>query len=316
LVEDKFQNSSSYCRFNGLLKILSNTLPLLSQEIFIKEVIEIKSSEKTIIIEPGGNFNRYWQDLWDYRELFFFLSWRDILVRYKQTLIGILWSILRPLLTMLVFTIVFGRLANLPSNGIPYPILVFSAMLPWQFFANSISESSNALIRNNTLVSKIFFPRVIIPTTSIAVSFVDFFISFVLLGIFMIYYKFIPGITMLTLPFFLGIAVLAAMGAGLWFSALNVKYRDIMFVVPFVVQFGLYISPVGFSSTIIPEKWKLLYSVNPMVGVIDGFRWAVTGGESALYMPGFILSIIISLVLFCSGLWYFRMTERFFADLI
>jgi len=271
---------------------------------------------KELVIEAGRTEKRYWQDLWNYRELFYFLAWRDILVRYKQTAIGIAWALIRPFLTMVVFTVVFGNLAKLPSEGVPYPILVFAAMLPWQFFANSLSESSNSLINNVNLVSKVYFPRLIVPASAVIVSFVDFLISgTILLGL-MAWYNFVPGWRILTLPLFILIAFVASMGAGLWLAALNVEYRDFRYIVPFIVQFGLYISPVGFSSQIVPEQWRLLYSLNPMVGVIDGFRWAILGGESQIYLPGFALSLVIVVLLLWSGIWYFRKMERTFADVI
>jgi len=273
-------------------------------------------SKHEIVIKPGGGFEQYWKDLWNYRELFYFLAWRDILVRYKQTAIGIAWSVVRPLLTMIVFTVVFGKLAKLPSGGAPYPILVYAAMLPWQFFANSLTESSNSLISNAGMLSKIYFPRLIVPTSTVIVSLVDFIISFCILVLLMIWYKFVPDWRMVTLPLFLMLALFAALGFGLWLSALNVKYRDFRYIVPFIVQFGLYISPVGFSSDVVPEKWRLLYSLNPMVGVIDGFRWAILGGETSIYWPGFMISISLTLLIFIFGLRYFRKTERSFADII
>ena len=269
-----------------------------------------------LIIEAGQTEKRYWQDLWRYRELFYFLAWRDILVRYKQTAIGIAWALIRPFLTMVVFTVVFGQLAKLPSEGVPYPILVFSAMLPWQFFSNSLSECSNSLIGNANLLSKVYFPRLIVPTSAIVVSFVDFMISGIILLGLMAWYNFVPGWRILTLPLFISIAFAASMGAGLWLASLNVQYRDFRFIVPFIVQFGLYISPVGFSSTIVPEKWRFLYSLNPMVGVIDGFRWAILGGNSQLYLPGFMLSMGLVILLLVSGIWYFRKMERTFADVV
>ena len=270
----------------------------------------------SLTIEAGKHNHRYLKDILVYHELFLFLAWRDILVRYKQTIIGVAWSVIRPLLTMIVFTIVFGRLAKLPSDGIPYPILVYTAMLPWQLFANTVSEGGIALINNSHLVSKVYFPRIIIPSTSLVVSFVDFAISMILLGGIMIWYKFIPSWKIITLPLFLAIACVTALGIVYWVSALNVKYRDFQFVVPFMVQFGLYISPVGFSSSIVPDKWRLLYSINPLCGVIDGFRWAIIGSDVTLYIPGFILSIVLSAVLFISGFIFFRSTERGFADFI
>lgn len=272
--------------------------------------------QPNLVIEAGRTEQQYWKDLWRYRELFYFLAWRDILVRYKQTVIGIAWALIRPFLTMVVFTVVFGQLAKLPSQGAPYPILVFSAMLPWQFFSNSLSECSNSLISNANLISKVYFPRLVVPTSAVVVSFVDFLVSgMILLGL-MAWYNFVPNWRILTLPLFICIAFAASMGAGLWLASLNVKYRDFRYIVPFIVQFGLYISPVGFSSSIVPEEWRLLYSLNPIVGVIDGFRWAILGGESKLYLPGFILSLGLVFLLFISGIWYFRKMERTFADVI
>jgi lipopolysaccharide transport system permease protein len=268
------------------------------------------------IIEAGRVERQYWRDIWRYRELFVFLAWRDILVRYKQTVIGIAWALVRPLLTMLVFTLVFGKLAKLPSEGVPYPILVFAAMLPWQFFANSLSESSSSLISNANMISKVYFPRLVLPVSAVVVSFVDFLISFVILIGLMIWYHFVPTWKVVFLPPLLALAIVASLGPGFLIAALNVKYRDFRYVVPFVVQFGLYISPVGFSTSVVPEKWRLLYSLNPMVGVIDGFRWAILGQESRIYVPGFLLSMGLVVALFVLGLWYFRRTEREFADVI
>lgn len=276
----------------------------------------IEDRDYTLIIEPGRSELHYWSDLWRFRELFWFLSWRDILVRYKQTVIGIAWSVLRPFLTMIVFTIVFGRIAKLPSEGVPYPIMVFAAMLPWQFFSNSLSECSNSLVTNSNLLTKVYFPRLVIPASAVIVSLVDFFISFAILALLMVWYGFVPDWRFLTLPIFLGLAFVASFGFGLWFAALNVKFRDFRYVVPFIVQFGLYISPVGFTSSVIPEKWRLFYSLNPMVGVIDGFRWAILGGKSQLYWPGFWLSTSLTFLVFLLGVRYFRGTERAFADVI
>jgi lipopolysaccharide transport system permease protein len=278
------------------------------------------NSQETIqhelVLEAGRMERQYWKDLWRYRELFYFLAWRDILVRYKQTAIGMAWALIRPFLTMVVFSVVFGQLAKLPSQGVPYPILVFAAMLPWQFFANSLSECSNSLISNANLISKVYFPRLVVPTSAVVVSFVDFLVSgIVLLGL-MAWYNYVPSWRILTLPLFIAISFAASMGAGLWLASLNVQYRDFRFIVPFIVQFGLYISPVGFSSSIVPEQWQLLYSLNPMVGVIDGFRWAILGGEAHLYLPGFGLSLGLVALLFFSGVWYFRKMERTFADVI
>jgi lipopolysaccharide transport system permease protein len=274
------------------------------------------ASTKELVIEAGRTEKQYWKDLWRYRELFYFLAWRDILVRYKQTAIGIAWALIRPFLTMVVFTVVFGQLAKLPDQGVPYPILVFAGMLPWQFFSNALSECSNSLVGNANLISKVYFPRLIVPTSAVIVSFVDFLISgMILLGL-MAYYNFVPDWRILTLPFFVLIAFASSMGVGLWLAALTVQYRDFRFVVPFIIQFGLYISPVGFSSSIVPQQWRLLYSINPIVGVIDGFRWAILGGETTIYMPGFLLSVGLVFVLLWSGIWYFRKMERTFADVI
>jgi len=270
-----------------------------------------------IIIEPGRTEKNYWTDLWRYRELFIILSWRDLAVRYKQTIIGILWAIIRPLLTMIVFTVMFGRVAKLPSDGhAPYALMVFAAMLPWMLFSNSLSEASNSLIGNANLISKVYFPRMIVPSATIITALVDFLISFVILVAMMIYYQFMPGWHILFIPFFIILALLASFGPGLWITALNVKYRDFRYVIPFIVQFGLYISPVGFSSNVVPENWRLLYSLNPMVGVIDGFRWCILGGNSPLYLPGFLLSMAIIVFFLWLGVTRFRKMEKTFADII
>ena len=269
-----------------------------------------------LVIEPNRTTVAFFRELLRYRELFYFLAWRDILVRYKQTVIGVAWSVIRPLLTMLVFTVVFGRLAKLPSEGVPYPILVFSAMLPWQYFANAMQESANSLIAESRLISKVYFPRLIVPTSSVIVSAVDFLISLSLLGLLMLWYSFTPSLAILLMPFFFLLATLSALGVGYWLSALNVKYRDFRYIVPFLVQFGLYVSPVGFSSSVVPGRWRLLYSLNPMVGVIDGFRWCIQGTASSFYLPGFLISAVVSVLVFVSGVWFFRRTERFFADFI
>jgi len=269
-----------------------------------------------ILIEPNRGIKKQWQEVWAYRELFFFLAWRDILVRYKQTIIGVGWSVLRPLMTMVILTIVFGKLAGLPSGEVPYPVLVFAAMLPWQFFSNTFTVGANSLISNRNMIAKIYFPRIILPTTAMVVNLVDFLISFAILVAMMFWYGIFPGWKIIILPFLLVLAALTSLGAGYWVSAMNVKYRDFRIVVPFIVQFGLYISPVGFSSAVVPDKWRLLYSVNPMVGVIDGFRWVLLGDSVGLYLPGFLLSIVLAGLLFALGLWFFNKTEREFADII
>ena len=273
-------------------------------------------NQSVLVIEAGRAERHYWRDLWRYRELFYFLAWRDILVRYKQTVIGLAWALIRPFLTMVVFVIVFSKLAKLPSDGVPYPILVFAALLPWQFFGNAFTEAGNSLISNANMISKVYFPRLVVPTSAVIVSFVDFLISGMIMVGLMLWYGFAPDWRIFTLPLFIFIAFVSAMGAGLWTAALNVKYRDFRYIIPFVVQFGLYVSPVGFSSTIVPEQWRLLYSINPMVGVIDGFRWAILGGNTQLYWPGFLLSLFLVLVILVTGIYYFRKTEKTFADII
>jgi lipopolysaccharide transport system permease protein len=275
------------------------------------------SHEYLLVLEPGRAERNYWRDIWAYRELFAILAWRDVSVRYKQTLIGGLWALIRPFLTMVVFTVVFGKIAKLPSDGAaPYALMVFAGLLPWTFFSMALSEASNSLIGNANLISKVYFPRLIVPTAAVMVAFVDFLISFAILVAMMVWYRFMPGWHILLLPSFVLLAFLASLGPGLWITALNVKYRDFRYIIPFVVQSGLYVSPVGFSSNAIPVQWRLLYSLNPMVGVIDGFRWCILGGDSALYLPGFWLSIGVAAFFLWFGIRRFRKTERSFADLI
>jgi lipopolysaccharide transport system permease protein len=274
-------------------------------------------NQTKLIIEPGQAEKNYFADLWRYRELFYILSWRDISTRYKQTFIGILWALIRPFLTMVVFTVVFGKLAKLPAEGgAPYAIMVYAALLPWQFFASSLTEASNSLVGNAQLITKVYFPRMIIPSSSIITCFVDFLISFAILIMVMAYYRFMPTLNILLLPVFLVMAFTAALGLGLYITALNVKYRDFRYVVPFIVQLGLYISPVGFSSSIIPEQYRLLYCLNPMVAVIDGFRWAIIGKGMLMYWPGFFLSLAVTLFFLILGIRKFRSMEKSFADMI
>ena len=301
--------------FYGRLQRCYNKNPSNNFHIFWLESPNL--SENLLIIEPGRTEKNYWSDLWRYRELFIILAWRDISVRYKQTIIGIAWAILRPFLTMLVFTVIFGRVAKLPSDGnTPYALMVFAAMLPWTLFSTSLSEASNSLIANANLISKVYFPRLIVPTATLVTTFVDFLISFIILIGLMAFYQFPPSWNLLLLPLFILLALFASLGPGLWITALNVKYRDFRYVIPFVVQFGLYISPVGFSSSVIPEKWRIVYSLNPMVGVIDGFRWCILGSSSPIYWPGFILSLFIVAFFIWLGLSRFRKMEKTFADLI
>jgi len=270
-----------------------------------------------LIIEAGRAEKNYWQDLWRYRELFFILAWRDLSVRYKQTVIGVMWAVIRPFLTMVIFTILFSRIARLPApGGVPYALLVMAGMLPWQFFSTSLGESSNSLIGNANLISKIYFPRLIVPAGSVITSFVDFLITVGLMAMMMAWYGFMPDWRLLTLPLFVLLAFGSAFGSGLWLCALNVKYRDFRYIIPFLIQFGIYVSPVGFSSSLVPEKWRLLYSLNPMVGVIDGFRWALLRGGGPLWWPSILISVLLTLILCLSGTWYFRKMERTFADVI
>jgi lipopolysaccharide transport system permease protein len=270
-----------------------------------------------LVLEAGRAERHYWRDIWAYRELFAILAWRDVSVRYKQTVIGVAWAIVRPFLTMVVFTIVFGRLAKLPSDGsAPYPIMVFAGMLPWFLFSTILNDASNSMVANSNLVGKVYFPRIIIPSSTAVVALVDFAINVAMLAALMVWYGFMPTWRMLLLPVFVVLALLASLGPSLYITALNVKYRDFRFIIPFIVQFGLYVSPVGFSSAVVPEKWRLLYSLNPVVGPIDGFRWCVLGGNSSLYLPGFFLGLGVIVLLLWLGIVYFRHTERTFADLI
>lgn len=270
-----------------------------------------------IIIEAGRSERHYWRDLWRYRELFRMLAWRDLSVRYKQTVIGVLWALIRPFLTMLIFTVIFGRIARLPTDGnAPYALMVFAGILPWSFFSTGLSEASNSLINNAGLISKVYFPRLIVPVATVVVAFVDFLISFCILLVLMIWFKFLPDWRIFFLPIFIVLAFLASVGPSLWITSLNVKYRDFRYIIPFIVQFGLYVSPVGFSSNVVPERWRLLYSLNPTVGVIDGFRWCILRGQSKLYEPGLLVSIAVIAFFLYFGVHQFRKTERGFADLL
>ena len=270
-----------------------------------------------IYFGPRFGKRQYLRDLWNFRGLLYFLAWRDILVRYKQTVIGIAWSLLNPLFFMVVFTAIFSRIGRFPSDGqTPYPLLVFSALLPWQLFASALTQSSKSLVENARMVSKIYFPRLLIPLSSVVVSLVDFLISLGLLLAMMIYYQWNPGWRLLALPLFLGLGLLTALSLGIWLAAINVKYRDFQYIIPFLMQIGLFVSPVGFSSSVIPPEWRLLYALNPMVGVIDGFRWCLLGGQVPLYLPGLGLSLLLTLLLLRGGIAYFHKTERTFADYI
>ncbi len=270
----------------------------------------------TITIEAGHPSKNYWSDLWRYRELFQVLAWRDISVRYKQTVIGVTWALLRPLLSMVVFTIVFGKLAKLESDfSSPYALIVFCGMLPWMFFSTGLSDAANSLVANSNLVSKVYFPRIIVPVAGVSVAFIDFLISFAILGALMAWFQYLPSWRLIFLPLFILLTFLAALGPSLWCSAQIIKYRDFRFVVPFVVQFGMYISPVGFVSTIVPEKWRLLYSLNPLVGIIDGFRWCILH-EAQLDSVSVLVSVVITCIGLLVGIRKFRSTEQQFADYI
>lgn len=275
-----------------------------------------------LIIEPGVKQKRYWKNLWNYRGLFYFLAWRDVLVRYKQTSIGIAWSVIKPLLT--IATMAFANWifkVDVPG-GVPRILFVYAATLPWLFFATMFSEVSGSMISNVNLLTKVYFPRLIVPSSTVMVCLLDFAVSFVLMLIMMIFFQFNPGWRIFCLPLFLFLAFIAAMGIGLWMAALNVRYRDFKFVVPFIVQLGIYVSPVAFSSSLIQKSTllspvlKFIYTLNPMVGVIDGFRWCLLGGTTQINIPGLLISIILSGVMLIIGVQYFRKTERTFADII
>jgi lipopolysaccharide transport system permease protein len=274
-------------------------------------------SSLVTLIEPGRQERHYWRDLWQYRELFAILAWRDVSVRYKQTAIGVAWALIRPFLTMIVFTVVFSKLAKLPSEGnAPYSLMVFAGMLPWTFFSSALTDASMSLVANANLLSKVYFPRLIIPTAAVIVSGIDFLINFAIIAAMMVWYAFYPSWHIVFLPVLLVIAFLSSLGPGLWITALNVKYRDFRYMIPFIVQLGLYISPVGFSSQVIPAEWRLVYSLNPLVGIIDGFRWCLLGDNSQLYLPGFFLSLVTSALFLWLGLRQFRKMEGLFADLV
>jgi lipopolysaccharide transport system permease protein len=270
-----------------------------------------------LVLEAGSADAQYWPDLWRYRELFFILAWRDVAVRYKQTIVGFAWAFVRPFMTMVVFTIVFGHIAKLSSdNSTPYALMVYGGLLPWTLFASVFGDASSSVIGNANLISKVYFPRMIVPLSTIVVALIDFAVSLIILVGLMIWYRFLPGWQIVLLPVFVVLALLTSIGPALWAAAIVVKYRDFRFVVPFILQFGLYASPVGFSSNIVPPEWRLLYSLNPMVGIIDGFRWCIVGGDSPLYLPGFAISLCVVAVMLWIGITSFRRIERSFADII
>jgi lipopolysaccharide transport system permease protein len=270
-----------------------------------------------IVIAPGGSEKNYWRDLWRYRELFRVLVWRDVAVRYKQTAIGVAWAVVRPLVTMVVFTLVFNRLAKMPSDGdAPYAVMVFAGVLPWTFFASALGDASNSLVANSSLIGKTFFPRMIVPAAAILAALVDFGIGLVILAVIMAWFAIVPGWQIVFLPAVVLATLLASLGPSLWITAINVRYRDFRYVVPFVIQFGLYVSPVGFSSAVVPDKWRLVYSINPMVGTIDVFRWCILGGRSPLYWPGLGVGAVVIAFALWLGIRQFRRLEKSFADLL
>lgn len=277
----------------------------------------LDQDNRTLILEAGRADRQYWLDLWRYRELFFILAWRDVAVRYKQTVIGVVWAFVRPFMTMVVFTVVFGSLAKLPSEGTaPYAVMVFAGLLPWTLFASVLADASSSVIGNAALIGKVYFPRLIVPLSTVVVALIDFVVSLVILAGLMLWYGVVPGWQILLLPVFVLLALLAAVGPALWAASLIVKYRDFRFIIPFVTQIGLYVSPVGFSSKVVPEQWKVLYSFNPLVGVIDGFRWCILGGDSPLYWPGFLVSLVVIAAMLVWGTHTFRRGERAFADIV
>ena len=275
------------------------------------------STPTEVVLEAGRADRNYWADLWRYRELFQVLAWRDVAIRYKQTVIGVAWAVIRPVLTMVIFTVLLGRLAKLPSpGGAPYPLMVFAGVLPWTFFATALADASNSLVSNSNLISKVYFPRLIVPTATVVASFVDFAIGLGIMACLMAIYRFAPDWRVLTLPAFALLAFLASLGPALWITAVNVRYRDFRYVIPFMVQFGLYVSPVGYSAAVIPQKWRLFYELNPMVGVIDGFRWCLLGGRSPLDWQSVGISAAVTAAFLWIGLAQFRRLERSFADLL
>jgi lipopolysaccharide transport system permease protein len=268
-----------------------------------------------LVLEAGRADDHYWRDLWRYRELLGFLAWRDIKVRYKQTVLGAAWALLQPAITLVVFTFVFGRLARMPSGNVPYPLLVMAGLLPWQLFANALSSASGSLVSNTHLISKVYFPRLVVPLSALAVALIDFLIVGGLYVALCAWWGFWPDWRVLLLPVWVGFALLAAFGAGLWLTALTVRFRDFRFIVPFLLQVGVFLSPVGFSTSNLPS-WRLVFSLNPMVAVIDGFRWCLLRGSPPLYVPELLIGGAVTAGLLVSGLWYFRRTERSFADVI
>jgi len=278
--------------------------------------MEQTSTLSTTVIKPSkGWVSIRLRDLWEYRELLYFLTWRDIKVRYKQTALGALWAIIQPFFTMVVFSLFFGRLAKVPSDGIPYPIFAFAALVPWTFFANGLSQSSNSLVGSTDLITKVYFPRLIIPVSSVLSGFIDFAIAFIVFMAMAFYYGIYPTLSIILLPFLLLLGLITALGVGLWLSALNVKFRDVRYTIPFLTQFWLFATPIAYPSSLLSEPWRTIYGINPMVGVVEGFRWALLGADTA---PGAIIfvSALVSMGLLVSGAFYFKRMEKFFADII
>lgn len=276
-----------------------------------------RSAPPVLVLEAGRADRQYWRDIWRYRELFLILAWRDVAVRYKQTLIGVAWAFVRPFMTMVVFTIVFGKIAKLPTEGtMPYAVMVLAGLLPWTLVSSILSDASSSVVGSSQLITKVYFPRLIVPIATVVVALIDFLVSLVILAGVMAFYGVVPGWQIVLLPFFVALAVVVGIGPAIWMAATIVKYRDFRFVLPFIIQIGLYVSPVGFSATVVPDQWQLLYSINPMVGIIDGFRWCIMGGTSPLYLPGFAISLLVAAGMLWYGIRTFRRTERGFADLI
>lgn len=274
------------------------------------------SEQRELVIEAGAGNRQYWRDLWQYRELFYFLAWRDLLIRYKQTAIGVAWALIRPLATMLVLTLLFKKIVKVPDDAVPYPVTAYVGVLAWNFFAASLQDAGNSLVTNSNLISKIYFPRMVVPAATVLTTFVDFLIATALLIVLMAWYQVAPSPHVIFFPAFVFLALAAAVGTGMWASALMVRYRDIRFIIPFVIQFGLYLSPIGIKSTLVPEQWRTLYALNPIVGIVDGFRWSILGRDNPLDAKTLLFSIAVTLALLLSGLAYFRKTERTFADVI
>jgi lipopolysaccharide transport system permease protein len=271
---------------------------------------------RQVVLEAGRADREYFRDIWRYRELLYILAWRDISVRYRQTAIGIAWAAVRPLVATVVFTFVFGRMGKFPSGGVPYPVLVLTGMLPWQLFSSALTESGRSLVQNGNLITKVYFPRLIIPGSSLVASLIDFAISALMLAALMAFYGVTPGWQIVALPLFIGLTMMAAAGVGIWAAALAVRYRDFLVMVPFLLQLGLYLSPVGFTTSAVPQKWRALYSLNPLVGAIDGFRWSLLGGKVAMHPTSLAASALLALLVLITGVRYFRKAERQFADVI